>query len=72
MQTRGTFPELNSGRKKSASKRANSSGKFRKEDAGGFTGGFSVPGRVRPGNTAPKTLAGRRLASHAAARRGNR
>ena len=56
MQVTGTFPELSSGMKKS---RRN--GKFAKGDPGPT--GFAVSRMPRKVN-APKTLAGRREASH--------
>ena len=56
MQTRGTFPELNSGRKQS---RRN--GKFSGSDKG--IAGFKVSGRPRAQIKNASTFAGRRAAS---------
>lgn len=57
MQTRGTFPELNAGRK---SPRRN--GKFSGPDKG--VAGFKIGGRVGIVAKNPATMAGRRSASH--------
>ena len=63
MQTRGTFPELSSGMKKSSKRMP----KMSKSSCSGM-GGFGVKGKgPRKHNTAPKTFAGRRAASHAKA-----
>jgi hypothetical protein len=64
MQTTGTFPELSAGMKKSGKSRRNS-GKFNKPDCG--IGGGDVKTRIRAHNSAPKSFAGRRAASHAKA-----
>lgn len=62
MQTRGVFPELNSGRSKKPAARKHTKTKF------DGVGGFSVPGKgPRKTSTAPKNLNARRNASHAKA-----
>jgi hypothetical protein len=62
MQTRGTFPELNTGTKKSSPRK---NGKFSPPDKG--MSGFVVGGRLRSVKAAPKGWANRRAASHAKA-----
>lgn len=64
MQVRGTFPELNSGTKKSPKRAAPKRAPAAPRIPG--MGGFSVKRAPRPVN-APKSLAGRRAASHAKA-----
>jgi hypothetical protein len=56
MQTRGTFPELNAGLKKSGKRMPKSCGMS-----------FGVKGKGPRQHTAPRTFAGRRAASHARA-----